>query len=407
MNAILFIGIIVFVGFIFGEIAEKIRLPKVAGYIVAGVLMDPEIWTFIPANFMRHADIVTNVALSFITFSIGGSIFYPHIKKLGKGIIYITLLEAEFAFLAIFFGFLLVTPFFAHIPGGKWAVTFIPLSLLIASLGAPTDPSATLAIKAQYHPKGEVISTMLSVAAFDDVLGIINYSIAVVIAQALVMQQRASVETTLLAPMLIITGSIVLGIVFGFLLNVITKFIRKETEGVFITVLFGLLAICFGLSTLTGADELLSTMVMGIVVVNFNPKREKIFSLLERYVDELIFVLFFTLSGMHMIFSIFLSTAVLSLFFLIFRFFGKFFGTALGATIAKSSPAVKKYTVGGLIPQGGIVIGLALMIKQNPAFSGIADIIISVIIGTTIINEFVGPITTKFALKRAGELSRE
>ena len=188
MNAILFIGIIVFVGFIFGEIAEKIRLPKVAGYIVAGVFMDPEIWTFIPSTYMQHADLVTNIALAFITFSIGGSLFYPAIKKLGKGIILITLFESEFAFFAIFFGFLIAAPFFAHIPGGTMAVTFVPLALLIASLGAPTDPSALLAVKAEYHPKGEVISTMLSVAAFDDVLGIINYSIAVLIAQALVMQ---------------------------------------------------------------------------------------------------------------------------------------------------------------------------------------------------------------------------
>ncbi len=407
MNIILFIGIIVFVGFICGEIAGKLKLPKVTGYIIAGVLMDPDIWHFIPKDFMKHADIVTNIALAFITFSIGGSLFFPHLKRLGKGILYITVCEAQLAFLAIFVGFVAILPVFTHIPGATCVATFVPLALLIGSLGAPTDPSPLLAIKQQYHPEGEVSSTMLSVAAFDDVLGIINYSIAVVIAEALVLHKQFSVGTTVLQPFLIIAGSVLLGLVFGFLLNFITTLIKAEPIGVFIVVLFGLLTGCFGLSTVVGADELLSVMIMGIVVINYNEKSEKIFKLLEEYLNELIFVFFFTLSGMHLEFSVLFSAAFLVMFFIILRLAGKFSGVALGAFVAKSSTAVKKYTIGGLVPQGGIVIGLALLMRQTPAFEPISDIIISVIIGTTVINEIAGPITTKIALRKAGELRQE
>ncbi|MCK4851599.1 MAG: cation:proton antiporter, partial [Candidatus Omnitrophica bacterium] len=247
-------------------------------------------------------------------------------------------------------------------------------------------------------------STMLGVAAFDDVLGIINYSVAVVIAGALIAHERFSIPTTLLRPLFIITGSLVLGAALGSVFNAITAFIKKETEGVFIMVIFGLLAGCFGLATVIGVNELLAIMTMGVVVVNFNEKREKIFKVMERYVDELIFVLFFTLSGMHLDFSVLAATGPLLLCFILFRTVGKVSGTMLGAAIAGSSPSVRKYTAGGLIPQGGIVIGLALMMKQDPAFEAISDIMISLIIGSAVIHELVGPVLAKIMLKKAGEI---
>jgi Kef-type K+ transport system membrane component KefB len=141
------------------------------------------------------------------------------------------------------------------------------------------------------------------------------------------------------------------------------------------------------------------------VVVNFNPNREKIFQILERYTEEIIFVIFFTLSGMHLNFKVLGSSVLLVVIFIILRNSGKFLGTWLGATISKSSPQVKKYTVGGLIPQGGIVVGLALVVKQHQDFSTIADFIISIIIGATVVHELVGPILSKISLQKAGEIT--
>ncbi len=405
MQSLIIIGVIILTGFIFGEIVSKLRLPKVIGYILAGVLLNPQICHFMPKNLNEHTGLATNIALSFITFSIGGTIFYPKLKELGKSILCITVFEAEFAFLALIVGLAAVIPIFVHIPNATFLATFLPMALLIGCLGAPTDPSIAMAIKLQYNPKGEVSSTMLSVAAFDDVLGIMNYSVAVVIAQILVMHQSFSAYSSFVHPVLIIAGSFLLGTIFGIVFNVVTKFIDKETEGVFIVVILGLLTLCFGIAGVIGVDELLSIMTMGIVVVNFNEKREGIFKVLERYIDELVFVLFFTLSGMQLDFSVLSKSYMLIIFFAIFRTIGKFSGAATGAFVAKSSSAVKKYTGGGLIPLGGIVIGLALMIKQNPAFSSMSDIIISVIVGSTIIHELIGPIFVKLCLRKAGEIN--
>ena len=406
MNGLLIGGIVLFVGFIFGEIAQKIKLPKVTGYILAGVFLNHDICKFVPVNLADRTNLIENMALAFITFSIGGTLLYSRVKKLGKSILSITLFEGEFAFFAIVIGFLAILPVFTHIPGASWATVYIPASLLIGCLGSPTDPSVGLAVKHAYNAKGEVSSTMLGVAAFDDVLGIINYSIAIVLSAAIVQHQTFDFHAAFLSPLCIIAGSVGLGAFFGLAFNfIVSKLNReKETEGVLIVIILSLLALCFGLSTVLGVDELLSTMTMGIIVVNFNKMQEKIFQMMERYVEEMVFVLFFTLSGLHLNFSVLKSSLILIVFFSIFRMIGKIMGTVVGGALAGSSAKVRKYTAYGLIPQGGIVIGLALMIHQNSVFTGIADIIISVIVGATIINEFLGPIFIKKALKKAGEI---
>lgn len=404
MQPILIIGIIIFSGFVVGELCTRLGLPKVTGYILAGLILNPNLTHFIPESFIGHTTLVINIALSFITFSVGGTLLFSKIRSLGKSIILITVFEAEFAFLLVAIFFFLLGPVVVSSPEITLVSFFIPLSILLASLASPTDPSATLAVEHEYRAKGEVTSTIMGVAAFDDIFGIINFSLAVSIAGICILHQPFGIYS-ITQSFFKIFGAIIIGSLFGFFLNILNQIIKKETEGVLITIIIGLLALCCGIAGVLGVDVLLSTMTMGIFVVNFNIKREKIFKILERYTEELIFVLFFTISAMHLNFLVLVTNYLLILFFVVFRSMGKFIGTIIGGKISNSTSAVQKFTTGGLIPQGGIVIGLALVVKQNPAFNSISDIIINVIIGATIIHEILGPVICKFALERAGEIT--
>ncbi len=404
LDPLLIVGIIIFTGFVLGEVATKIKLPKVTGYILAGVILNPSVCGFIPATFVNTTSFVTNIALAFITFSVGGTLLYSRIKRLGREIVSIGLFESEIVFVILFIGLLVVTPFVVEAPGGALFTFFVPLSLLLASLGTPTDPSATLAVKHEYKAEGDVSNTIMGITAFDDALGIINYSIAASIASFLILSQSLTIYSSFLHPLLTILGAMVLGALFGFLFNIISTFIKRETEGTYIVVILSLLLSCFSIAAFLELDRLISTMTMGVVVVNFNPMREKIFKIMERYTEELIFVFFFTLSGMYLDFGVLSSSFLLIISFVAFRALGKFLGTATGAHISRSPSNVKKYVAGGLIPQGGVVIGLALLLKQKYAFDDISNIVITVIIGATIVHEFIGPLLAKIALTRAGEI---
>jgi len=405
MSPILLIGVLLFVGFLGGETARKLRLPKVTGFILAGVLLNPGVLGWVPADFTARTDFVTNVALSFITFSVGGTLRLSRIRRFGKDIVIITLCEAELAFLGVVLGILAVAPWLIHAPDAGWTATYIPVALLMGCLASPTDPSATLAVVHEYKAKGPVTSTILGVTAFDDALGIINYSIATALSVMLISHQRPEVVSAVFSPVGQILGAVLLGAAFGFAFNVLIRLVGREGEGVLIVIVLASLSTCFGVAHRLGVDELLATMSMGVVVVNFSSLREKVFKVLERYTEELIFVLFFTLSGMHLNLSVFLANLPLVAVFILSRAFGKIAGAVTGAMLASAPAKVKRYVAGGLIPQGGIAIGLALLMQQNPSLAPLAKTVISVIIGATVVHETLGPILSKAAIHAAGEIT--
>ncbi|MBN1360024.1 MAG: cation:proton antiporter [Sedimentisphaerales bacterium] len=404
MSPLLLIGITIFGGFVGGEVAKRVRLPKVTGYILAGVFLNPGVLGIIPVDFPRHTDVVTNIALSFITFSVGGTLLFSRVRKLGKGILAITILEAETAFVVVTLGIAAVSPFLLRGDGTGWLTTYIPVALLMGCLASPTDPSATLAVVHEYRARGQVTSTILGVTAFDDVTGIINFSLAVALAQILIQHDTFGLASAVLAPARAIFGAILLGAAFGFAFYLLVRVLPRETEGALIVAVLAMLTLCFGAATYLGVDELLATMTMGVVVVNYNPLSSKIFKVLERYTEELVFVLFFTLSGMNLDLSVLVHNLALVCLFVVFRSAGKLLGATAGAALAHSPSKVRKYVAGGLVPQGGIVVGLALLMKQNPALTDVADVVISVIIGATVIHELVGPIVSRAAIRAAGEI---
>jgi NhaP-type Na+/H+ or K+/H+ antiporter len=402
MSGITLIGIILISGFIFGELINKLNLPKVSGYIIAGILLSPPIAPFVSESFVESTKIVTNLSLSIITFSVGGTLLISKIKNQGRQILKITLGESSFAFLFVMIGFILLSPFLIKIDNATYVTIYIPLSLMLGALAAPTDPTATLAVAHEYKAKGKVMSTIMGVAAFDDALGLFLFSIAIAIATPFVSSQDIEIGSITLSVVKQIFGAVLVGGIIGFIFNIVAQHLSENSEGMMIVIIIGFLALGFGISSYIGVDELLAIMFMGFMVVNFSKKHNLIFALLERYTEQLIFILFFTISGMHLDIFVLGESFLLVLLFVILRASGKFTGVLVGA--GKAPKEVKKYTAGGLIPQGGIVIGLALMIKYDPTFSEISNEFINIVLGATVIHELIGPVLAKFSLKKAGEI---
>ncbi len=405
MPSILIIGIILGSGFLLGELVQLMKLPRITGYILAGIALNPQLSHLIPEDFAMHTDPVSDLALSFITFSVGGTLLWSRIKAMGPTILGITVLEAECAMLAVVGGFLLAAQLLGHFGISALAASPLVLSLLLGVLAAPTDPSATLAVAHQYQAKGEVTSTIMGVAASDDVLGIINFSIGVAFARMAATHTAFSVSRSVLLPFYQIVGGIGIGVFFGFVFNKATEWFRRESEGELIVLIFAMLGLCFGSTRLLEADELLATMSMGCVVVNFNTRQEKIFAMLERYQEELVFVFFFTLSSMHLDLSVMPQAAPYIVLFVLLRTIGKTLGAYSGAFFSGASLPVRRYTYLGLLPQGGIVIGLALIMHATPDFRPVANLVMAIVIGSTIIHEIAGPILSRIGLRKAGEIA--
>ncbi|KPJ66579.1 hypothetical protein AMJ44_08200 [candidate division WOR-1 bacterium DG_54_3] len=398
MGPLFNLGIILLFGYLGGLIAERLKLPRIVGYILIGILLEPSVLGILPADFISNSIIANNFALAIITFSIGSSLALSKIRQLGKSILWITVFEAEFAFILVAIGMALVM-------GGGTFWQSLPLALLIAALASPTDPTAILAVVHEYRADGPVTRTLMGVAASDDALGIMNFSLATAFASALLLGgSYLTLNATILHPLLIILGSILIGVVLGIILSMLAKII--DNPGALIAIVFGMLCACFGATRYFGLDELLSTMTVGIAFVNLSRKSGEVFSLISSYFEEMIFIIFFVLAGAHLRFDTLASNWVWVLAFVILRTAGKFSGTFLGSKIAGAEPKVKKFAAYGLLPQGGIVVGLALLARQDPHFQAFGTVLVSLILGTTVIHEFLGPIFTKFAISRAGEMGK-
>lgn len=146
---------------------------------------------------------------------------------------------------------------------------------------------------------------------------------------------------------------------------------------------------------------------MGTVITNKSKFHDKIFKVIERYTEEFIFLLFFLLSGLHLDITTIPHAAYLIIIFVILRIIGKYLGSNIGARVSKAHPSIRKYTAGGLLPQAGIVIGMVLSIYQNEEFKEISEILLTVIMGATIIHELIGPIAAKYSLMKAGEIKKK
>ena len=405
MSSTLLIGVILGAGFLLGELVQLIRLPRITGYILAGIALNPQLTPIIPENFALHTDPVTDLALSFITFSVGGTLLWPKLKQMGRTILTMTLFEAECAMLVVVAGFYGAAVLLDTFQIVTLAAEPLVLSLLLGVLASPTDPSATLAVAHQYKAKGEVTSAIMGIAASDDVLGIINFSIGVALAHMAATHAAFSVSHSIGLPLYEILGGIGIGAGFGALFTLTTGWFRRESDGELIVLVFALLGLCYGAAQLARTDPLLATMAMGCCVVNFNPKHDKIFALLERYQEELVFVFFFTLSSMHLDVSVLPMAAPYIALFVVLRTAGKTLGAYGGARISGASRKVRRYTFLGLIPQGGIVIGLALVLRRNPAFAAVSDLVMAIVIGATVIHEIAGPIVSRIGLRKAGEIA--
>ncbi len=400
------LGTLVFTGYFLGYLAACFDLPRITGYLLAGVLLNPTFLSLVPKDALDHSGVLVDMLLCLITFEIGGALSWRAIRSLGKTILAITVMEAEMAFLAVIMGMSLV----AVVVGPRFGIVGTPsilaFALLMGGLISPTDPAATIAVTHQYGAKGPVTSTILGVSALDDGFGIVNFGVALCCARAFLGHGGMSLLSVVFTPIRTIGLSLVLGCCFGWLLDRMSHpAMDAEGKGGLVVVLFGSLAACFGTASLLGADELLSTMIVGAWVVNKNPRANQIFDFLSSTMEEPVFLVFFCVSGMSLNMASLLHSLLFLPFVVLFRLVGKGLGVLMGGEWAGMPLRRCLSVIGGLIPLGGIVIGLALTLRKFPELASVADTLINVVIGSTLIHECLGPLAARWALRTSGELS--
>ncbi|WP_206762721.1 cation:proton antiporter [Mobilitalea sibirica] len=369
-----------------GKLVKLIKLPNVTGYLIFGLLAGPYVFKLLSFEVVEQFSIIPDIALGFIAFSIGAEFKLSYLKMVGKSPVIIAFAEA--------FGAVLVVDFILIITGNDTA-----FSLILGAIAAATAPAATLMVVRQYKSKGPVTNTLLPVVAIDDAVALMAFGLSVAIAKSIISKGAVSLSTTLLDPVIEIFGALI----FGALLGIVLKFAAAwyTGRGNRLSVATAMILLCVGISEMVGFSPLLACMAMSAVFVNLSNVSEKVFEQVDRLTPP-IFMLFFFISGAELDITILPAVGVIGILYVIFRIAGKVLGAAAGARISKAEPVVRKYLGFTLIPQAGVAIGLAGVATNVVPEYG--NKIKTIILCATVIYELTGPVITKIALKKAGEI---
>ena len=381
MNILLLIGIAMAAGLLFSRGAHVVKLPNVTAFLVAGLVIGPCVAGIISKEQAASMNVISEAALGFIAYAIGGEFKLSYLKKIGKAPLTITLFQGIATALCVDIG-LIVLGF------------DVPLSLLLGAIALATAPAATLMVVRQYKAKGPVTQMLLPVVAMDDALGLMVFSISASVAQGMLGGEMTA-RSMVLSPLIEIVGSIALGAALGVVLAFGARFFASRGNKLALSIACVLAGVGLNLSSL------LVCMMIGAVMVNMSQQHEVLMEQCDRFTPPL-FLLFFVLSGAELDLSVLPSVGLIGVLYLVLRSIGKWGGTMLGAVTVHADSNIKKYLGLTLLPQAGVAIGMANLVASR--FPTLGAQVNTIVLAGVLVFELVGPIITKAALTKAGEI---
>jgi len=397
LNSFVFVGLILAVAFSAKAAARRLKIPEVTCYVLTGVLLGGSVLNVLPGERLELLQPLSTVALGIIAYMIGVELKLDVLRRLGRSIFFIVIFESVGAFLVVF---LVLSSLF---PGT------LDQALLLAAVASATAPAATVAVIRQYKAKGTLTSTILAVVGIDDAVALIIYVFASSFVKASLSGIDVRFAGILLQAGLSVLASLAFGAAMAFLFLVLVRG-QRENEGITLVLAAFILAIV-GLSETFGISELLAVMVFSALIANFSPVIAKKTESILEYFTPIFLAAFFILGGAHLNVRLIGQVGLAGLAYFGARSAGKIGGAGLGALIGRAPQTVRKYVGFALLPQVGVALALALSIQKDfdiPRFgeSGhrMAELIINILLFTTIITEVVGPLLTRAMLRRAGEV---
>lgn len=377
------LAIVLASGFLLTRVTKLLHLPNVTGYILAGVLLGPDLLGAISPDVISGMSFVSDIALAFIAFGVGKFFKMERLKKTGWRVIVITVMQSVLAGV-------LVTLAVKFIFNLSWS-----FSLLLGAIATATAPASTMMTINQYHARGEFVDILLQVIALDDVICLLLFSVVAAIVGA-GHDGNAIRFADIALPILYNLGAVALGTVCGFITGPMVKRRKKDNKLIIVTaVLFAIAGVC----SMLGVSPLLSCMVYGAVYINFTKDKE-LYHQLNHFTPP-IMTIFFVLSGLNFNLQSFASIGLIGLTYVVVRIIGKMSGAFLGNVITHQSKEVRNYLGFALVPSAGVAIGLAFLAQRIlPEETG--SLLMTIVLASAVIYELIGPVCARFALFHSG-----
>lgn len=409
METLFCISIALGAGLIMSRIAKPLGLPSVTAYLVAGILIGPYVLGrlgiegigFVSHENVKEFEIISNVALGFIAFAIGNEFRLSQLKKVGGTATFIGIFQALIATLMVDAALIGL-----HFILGEEK---LPLSMAITlgAIAAATAPAATLMVVRQYKAKGKLTDLLLPIVAIDDAVGLVIFAISFGIAKA-VEHGKFNIKAIILEPLIEIVCSLALGTIMGILFSIFERFFSSNSKRLCLSVTCVIFTVALSMIKFeiggvhVGFSALLVCMMLGTIFCNICDFSAEIMEKTDKWTVPL-FALFFVLSGAELELSVFTDIAIVGIgaAYILSRSLGKYFGAFGSAKLMKCDEKTTKYLGITLLPQAGVALGMSVTAME---LGSVGEMIRNIVLFSVLIYELVGPMLTKIALTKAGNI---
>ena len=397
-------------GLLLSRLAKKVQLPAVTAYLVAGVLIGPFVLgrigipgIGITGEQIEGFGLISDLALGFIAFSMGSEFRISQLKRIGKQATFVGVFQALFTTVIVDAALIILH---LIIPD-KFS---LQSAIVLGAVATATAPAATLMVVKQYKAKGPVTDILLPVVALDDAVGLVVFAVSFGIARSL-GTGTVNVTSVILEPVLEVILSLFLGFVMGLLFTLCEKYFHSRSKRMAVSVTFVMMTVAISSmsfdigSVHIGFSSLLACMMLGTVFCNICEVSEELMERADRWTTPVL-ILFFVISGAELELSVFadIMVVLIGAVYIISRSLGKYFGAGISARLSKCNPNVVKYLGITLLPQAGVALGMAIKaIELGPE----GAIVRNITLFAVLVYEIIGPLLTKVALTKAGDINEE
>ncbi|MFO7867444.1 MAG: cation:proton antiporter [Candidatus Aminicenantes bacterium] len=389
------LGFILVFAFLAGKNINRIKLPQITGFLLAGILCGPYLMNFISLNDVKDLQLLDGLALSLIALAAGGEMKIAQLRGRIKGLSSIVVLQT-FMILGGFIAFGLA---FAHLFGifsGKSIPEIISISLLMGTLATATSPSTTLAVLTETGSRGKLSDLILSSAVVKDFFIIGLFAFSLTFSKSLISKDQHFDFGFVQHIFKEIGGSVLIGVIVGITIILYMKYVKRKMTVFILAAAF----LSYQITHNYGFHPLLICLIAGFIVQNFSSHGGDLITALEN-VSLPVYVIFFAISGASLNLDALRQSWMLALVLVFWRGLLKYAGTFLGAKFSGEDRYVQKWGWSGFISQAGVALGMIIVIDRN--FPDWGDEFRTVMLAVIAINQIVGPIMLQRLLIKSGE----
>lgn len=390
------IGFALVAASLLGAVAERLRLPRLSGYLLFGLLCGPYVLNLLTPVMARQLQVVNGLAIALIALIAGLEINFGRLRGRLAPLIAFGGTTIIIAFAGLLTLFLASWPWLPVAPDAA-GLNRIAIALVLTTLVVSFSPTVTIAVIAECRARGPLSELVLAIVVLADLALILVFTLAMQFARSTMMAEPGEVNL-LVRLAWEIGGSIAFGALLGAGFALYLRLVGRELS----VVLLGLCALITGAAGWLHFEALLVALTAGIVVENIAPPEgDALRTAIERSAVPIL-VVFFAAAGASLRLDALADIGLLALAIAFVRFIWIRIGTAAAGRLAALPRPQANAAWTGLISQAGVTLGLTTIVAAE--FAGWGARVQTLMVALIALHELLGPVLFRAALARLGEV---